>query len=97
MCYSNPEHLVPLPPLSPPDVRVSLHASLPSSPHALTPIVSVSFLWQNRTARTLKSCNIPFFATLSESTFQLIAEVAHVMTFDANDMVFRVRTCQKFI
>jgi CRP-like cAMP-binding protein len=46
---------------------------------------------QNRTARTLKACKIPFFATLSDFTFQLIAEVSHVLTFNQGEYIFRVR------
>lgn len=70
---------------------------LPASPRLLTcadaccRVVDGASDTQNRTARTLKSCNIPFFATLSDFTFQLIAEVSHVITYNTGDVVFKVR------
>jgi CRP-like cAMP-binding protein len=44
---------------------------------------------QNRSARTLKGANIPFFATLSDFTFNLIAEVSRVVTYNAGETIFR--------
>lgn len=57
------------------------------------PVLSHCYLptcCQNRTARTLRACKIPFFSTLSEPTFNLIAEVSKVITYLEGDIVFQV-------